>query len=349
MDIVRQIGDQTILVDAADRCGLYFEAGSSLASGGPHERGEILRALASGDAYLPLSLQWELLDRCNFACPFCYIVGHSFQKLVRFSEIQHHVSDLIDEGLLFCTLTGGEVTIHPDFCEIYSFLKSAGVIVDVFTNGYAISDELISLFRLLPPSSVEVSIYSLDDSRLRDIYGARSHDAASTVLANILKMRDSGIHVVAKTFLNTATALDFDEVTSWCAENGIEHYSSTQMTKAYDGSNLSEFETNELTQISGRRGVASVSLPCGTKNYGSAIDASFSIFPCPAIRLAECTFDIREFGVPESLARMKTFMRRFQDEPIRDGFRHSKGSATCMAYAAPVRDQSGKLLHFAQQ
>lgn len=356
MELIRQIGRHEVLVDTSEPCGLYFEESAVTLKPGenavPLEKGEVLNLLASGDDYFPLTLHWELLDRCNFACPFCYIVGHSFNKIARFAEIKNHLADLIREGLLFCTLTGGEVTIHPDFKVIYQFLKEQGVVVEVFTNGYAIDDQMVELFQSYPPSAVEVSLYSLENERLQNFYGVRDSQGATKVLDNVLRMKRAGVHVVCKTFLNTVTSSDIDSVVRWCQENEIEHYSSSEVTQAYDGADLKAYAVKKRNvQVSLLKAPKqAVCLPCKTKNCGSAITSSFSIYPCPSIKLSDCTFDLRQLGVPESLRRMKAFMRRFQDTEIKggDGECGASGCASCMAYAKPVRNETGELLHFAQ-
>lgn len=348
MEVIRTIGVHEVLVETSEPFGISLAQKTlgPLTSGTPDlEKGDILRLLANGDEYLPLSIQWELLDRCNFSCPFCYIVGHSSKPVVRFSQIRDEVRELVDAGLLFCTLTGGEVTIHPDFAELYSYLKELGVVTEVFTNGYALDDELLSLFVKYPPSAVEVSLYTLDDDRIRTVYGAHSNDAASRVLANVMRMKELGINVVCKTFLNTVTRVDIEAVSGWCDRNGVSYYSSSQMTRAYDGADLSAFELRRAqliaqTDAPTRKPAA---LPCGTRNYGAAIDASFSIFPCPAIRLADCTFDLRKLGVRDSIHQMKAFIRRFQDQEIEGS---ELGESTCMAYAKPTRDAAGRLVSF---
>lgn len=351
MEIIRKIGHHEVLVESSEPCGIYFEESALEPISGDTAvtlgKKEMLGILANGDDYMPLTCRWELLDRCNFACPFCYIVGHSFNKIVRFSEIKNHLAELVEEGLLFCTLTGGEVTIHPDFNAIYQFLKEHGVVVEVFTNGYAIDDELIELFRSYPPIAVEVSLYSLDNERLGKTYGVRDSQGASRVLENVLRLKRAGINVTCKTFLNTVTSPDIEAIVLWCKNNEIEHYSSSEVTQGYDGADLGSYAVKK-DNYSAREPKAAVCLPCKTKNYGSAINASFSIYPCPSIMLADCTYDMRQIGVAESLRRMKAFMRRFQDTEIVGNGCGTSGCASCMAYAKPVCNEAGELLHFAQ-
>lgn len=352
MEVMRRIGQHEVLVDTSEPCGIYFE--ESMVAWAQKEdaltKRDILDALANGSDYVPLTLRWEILDRCNFACPFCYIVGHSSNKLIRFSEVRTHLAELVEHGLLFCTLTGGEVTIHPDFKDIFRFLKENGVIVEVFTNGLAINDSLIQSFQEHPPITVEVSLYTLQDARLRQTYGAVQSNGATRVLENVLRMKHAGINVVCKTFLNTLTRVDIEGVTQWCHEHEVEHYSSSEFTQAYDGVDLQSFDMTGLEAVSLTAKPMEkppVCLPCGTKNYGCAIDTSFSISPCPSIRLDDCTFDLRRLGVTESLRRMKTFMRRFQDAEIRGGSSALNRRASCMAFAKPVRNEAGELLYFA--
>ncbi|MBX7255914.1 MAG: radical SAM protein [Candidatus Hydrogenedentes bacterium] len=348
MEILRKIGRFELLVDSSEACGISLEE-AAVAHLGTAERStlskrEILNILARDDEYYPLTLRWELLDFCNFSCPFCYIVGHSFNKAVRFSEIQTHIEDLIDAGLLFCTLTGGEVTQHPDFHALYRFLKEHGVIVEVFTNGLAITDELIQLFRTYPPVAVEVSLYSLNSEKLHEVYRVRGQQPAETILNNVLLMDRAGVNVVCKTFVNTVTQGDVDDIARWCAERGIKHYTSSEITQAYDGTNLSQFALT-TPHLSRAEPKSVICMSCGTKNYGSAINSAFQIFPCPAINLKDCTFDVRQLGVDESLRRIKSFMRRFQDTEIRRS-KSGSGCATCIAYAKPKRNEAGEIIYF---
>lgn len=351
MEVLRTIGRHELLVETCEPCGISLEEELAAQIGAVEAsiigKQKLLRTLAAGDDYYPLTTHWELWDRCNLACPFCYIVGHSANRVVRFDEIHHQLSDLIDAGLLFCTLTGGESILHPDFIAIYRFLKERGVIVEVFSNGINFGDDILALFAELPPVAVEISIYSLDNGRMRDVFGSRTSDAASAVQTNVRRLRAAGVKVVCKSFVNTLTIDEVSRVERWCLDNAVEYYSSAEISQAYDGADLRGFSAAP-GQPKPSNVRAAICLPCGTKNYGSAITSAFGLYPCPSIRLPDCVFSMRELGVAESIRRMKAFMRRFQDEAIHGACGGASGCANCMAYAKPVRDVDGQIVHFAQ-
>lgn len=348
MEIIRRIGELDVLVDTSEPCGIYLEesAVSSISASGVAPRGktELLSLLASNDKFLPLTLHWELLDHCNLKCPFCYIVGHSSKPIVRLFSIERHLTDLVEAGLIFCTLTGGEAILHPDFTAIYQLLKERGVCVEVYTNGLAINAELIDVFLSFPPSTVEVSLYSLSNDHLASVYGARSKNAATTILSNVLCMRDAGVNVICKTFLTTITAPDVGSIAQWCNDNHLYHYTSSEFTQSYDGKQLGRYAINETAAPKPATDKV-LCMPCKAKSYGTALNSEFAISPCAAIQLSDCTFDLKQIGVKESLRRMAAFMKRFQNTEIRPG-KDSSRYATCIAYANPVRDAAGEILYF---
>jgi len=351
MQVTRQIGSQQLIVETNEPCGIFLEESAAQLLGGTEgqvtaSKKEVLSLLSNGDQYYPLSLYWELLDKCNFACPFCYIAGHSSQPIVRFAEARPYLVQLINEGLLFCVLTGGEVTIHPDFCRIYQFLKESGVVVDVYTNGFGITDQICDLFMRYQPHTIEISIYSLSNERMRDIYKAPGTHAADVVLNNVLRLKKLGLAVICKTFVNRLTVQELDAVIDWCAANEIGHYSSSEFSAAYDAEDISRFSSEGHVPAPCTKRERSICFPCGTKNYGCAVTAAFEISPCRLIRHRECYFDIRKLGVHGCLQQMKSFIRQFGDVEIAGGRAGTSGKGSCIAFSKPVRDVEGRIISF---
>lgn len=173
--------------------------------------------------YPALSGLIELTDMCNFNCPFCYIneSGMIHHSQPRFDEgFKNELDYLIEHGLIYCILSGGECLIHPDFVKIYTHLKMNGVLVTVFTNGYLLNDELISLFEKNKPFKMEISVYGIDDESYQ-ITTNTKNISSNRVFSNILKLQNAGIHVICKTPITTLTEGCYEQIKDWCLQHGI--------------------------------------------------------------------------------------------------------------------------------
>lgn len=87
-----------------------------------------------------------MTPRCNFNCVHCYLQDHHAEDFLSKDDVIQMLDLLYDEGILFLTLTGGEVLTRKDFAEIYAYAKRKGFLMEVFTNGYALTEEVIALF-----------------------------------------------------------------------------------------------------------------------------------------------------------------------------------------------------------
>lgn len=356
MEIIRKIGKHEVLVNINEGMELSFE--DSLLKNFEYNKDdgtvslskkEILKILSTGNNYLPLSLHWELLDKCNYACPFCYIVGHSRCEMLEFEKIEKHLSALIDNGLLFCLLSGGEVTIHPDFYQIYHFLKSKGVIVEILTNGYHIDSNLLELYEKLKPSKIEISIYSLDNKKLQYITGINDYKCAEKVLGNISIIKELGINVVCKTFVNKITYRELSSIQSWCEQRGIEHYHFFDVMNAYDGKNLQKFKAPEIpSESTAKKYKRKICFPCPGKHYACSINPSFEISPCSLLKLPECNFSLFDLGVNQALNLIWEFVSKYNENVINgcENCQYSEHCNICIANAIPTRNGQGYITGF---
>lgn len=318
--------------------------------------------LIAGEKYLPLILTWELTDKCSFKCPFCYIVGHSNNKIVRFLDVKSELKKLINQGLLYCMLTGGEATLHPDFIEIYSFLKENGVIVEVYTNGSLINEQIIELFKKYPPYKVEISIYGVTDGNFRKVTNTENFKC-DQILTTVKKLKEQKFNIICKTPLNTLTEYEFEHIQKWCTENGISHYYSTSVYNAYDGESMSFYETdimsfikyeaeriNEIEDLCPNdfKPNSKSCYSCGIKNYGLHINSGFYLMPCTESHLEESRSNIIEVGIEKAIAKYRDFVEQFIDKDINgcSGCEASFHCKMCPARALPVRDSENKIYCF---
>ena len=111
----------------------------------------------------PLSCLFELTPRCNLRCKFCYVALDPYQGPYLDTEQACRILDIVERaGVLWLTLTGGEVFSRRDFATIYEYALAKGLLVTIYTNATMVTESIAQLLADRPPFSVEVSIYGAD-------------------------------------------------------------------------------------------------------------------------------------------------------------------------------------------
>ncbi|MBW2260793.1 MAG: radical SAM protein [Deltaproteobacteria bacterium] len=188
----------------------------------------------------------ELTPRCNNDCTYCYNVwkqcdyptgelsGPDFVDL-----LDRLVEETEPEGI---TLSGGEPLLHPDVCDIASFLARRNIRTGIATNGILLDE---TMTRKLVDSGVgyfEISLVSTDDGS----YGRLTRDdrlgEVRRAILNVKKLRARLTVSFVATRLNMS---DVEDVIELCfafsvdaialnrfvpGGRGLEHRSSLQLT-----------------------------------------------------------------------------------------------------------------------
>src|SRR5580765_3304718 len=111
----------------------------------------------------PASCTFELTPTCNLRCHFCYVALDPYKGPYLSTEQVCRVLDVIERaGVLFLTLTGGEIFTRRDFPEIYRYAKAKGFLVTLYSNATMVTERIADVLRADPPFSIEVSIYGAD-------------------------------------------------------------------------------------------------------------------------------------------------------------------------------------------
>lgn len=160
--------------------------------------------LAANKNCNPLEGSFELTSRCNLKCKMCYLRKSVDDKSVINKELTAEqwiniAKQARDEGLLFLTLTGGEILLRPDFREIYEGISQLGLIITLFTNGTLITEEIVDWLSKLPPRKVTITLYGASEETYKNVTG-HSEAYDSTIKAIDLLM-SRNIKVELKTTL----------------------------------------------------------------------------------------------------------------------------------------------------
>ena len=92
----------------------------------------------------------EVTNRCNLRCPCCASdSGRARPCEMSLAEMKGVVRDLAALGCRDFTMLGGEFLLRPDWYDIASEVKDAGMELQLITNGLLVTPEVRSRFKAL--------------------------------------------------------------------------------------------------------------------------------------------------------------------------------------------------------
>ena len=173
---------------------------------------------------VPLSGSIDLTHRCNFRCVHCYLGDQESIATKRNRELSTEqwlgiVDQITDAGCLYLLITGGDPLISNNFSIIYKYAKLKGLLVTVFTNGTLLSEEIVGLFKELPPHAVEISLYGASEETYEKITGIKG--AYARCISGIERLLAAGIRVNLKTILMTLNRHEFEEIKNTAKKYGV--------------------------------------------------------------------------------------------------------------------------------
>ncbi len=165
-----------------------------------------------------LSVVLELTSRCNNNCNHCYInlpAGDTAAMMSELSleQVKHIVDESVPMGTLWFVLSGGEPLLHPDFFDIYIYLKKKGMLVSVFTNGSLLTEEHVQLFKKYPPRDIEITVYGVTEEVHAKVTGKKTYTAT---MAGIDMLLAHGLPVTLKTTVMKSNVEEFDQIAEFC-------------------------------------------------------------------------------------------------------------------------------------
>ncbi len=121
---------------------------------------------------------FELTPRCNLQCNMCYVrldddharmIGRELtnEEWLRIAE------EAKAEGLLYLTLTGGEVFVRPHFRELYEALSRMGFLIQIFSNGYCVDESVMEWLKEKPPYCMRFTLYGVTDETYEAVCGCK--------------------------------------------------------------------------------------------------------------------------------------------------------------------------------
>ena len=113
-------------------------------------------------ARLPWYCLWEVCRTCDLRCETCYLPGFDLAGPTP-AEAERIAEQIIEAGIFYVGLLGGEALLRPDLEAIVARLRAAGVFVKIITNGQRLTPETATALAAAGLNQIEVSFDGLSE------------------------------------------------------------------------------------------------------------------------------------------------------------------------------------------
>lgn len=168
---------------------------------------------------IPLSVHFDLTNRCNELCIHCYRVVEAARPELTTDEVRAILDQLAEAGTLYLTFSGGDVLLRRDLFDILGHAKHRRFDVRLKTNGLLLTDQIAGRLHDLGIAQVDISLYSADPTAHDAVTGIESSFERTLSAAVLLKT--AGIRVLLTCPLMQQTAEGFDAILRLAQEKGL--------------------------------------------------------------------------------------------------------------------------------
>jgi radical SAM protein with 4Fe4S-binding SPASM domain len=188
---------------------------------------------------IPIQGVMEITHRCNLNCVHCYCRLPASDLAARraeltFPQICQIIDEIVDEGCLYFTITGGEPLLRQDFLDIYTYAKKKGLLVSIFTNGTLITPHVADYLQEWQPVQVEISVYGATQETYEKVTGVPG--SYERCMVGIQLLLDRGIKLALKTMAMTLNKHEVFEIKRFAEDLGLDFRWDALITPKLDTS-----------------------------------------------------------------------------------------------------------------
>lgn len=232
----------TNFVDELHQLGFFDEthdqspsaADSCNSSSGDKIEQDFIRQL--GMNYVLYSAFLELTYSCNLACAHCYVINSqipSYRPELTTMQVIDLLDDLSKNNVFRVIFSGGEVFARYDFIEILEYAISKRFLVDIFSNGVKVTNDIAKKIASLNIRSFQTSLYGCN-SCIHDSITRCSGSFDATV--NALKLFSTlGVATNIKSSFMKNNFHEYEGLQSLAESVGASFQPSFSIMPAIDG------------------------------------------------------------------------------------------------------------------
>lgn len=175
--------------------------------------------------YLPRTISIELTHKCNFKCLHCY-GGYDNEKseMMDTNKLKQFIGQCKNLGVQAIELTGGEITMHPDICEILEYIYQLDFkMVSLLTNGFIKNEKLYDLIVSHKENTiVQIDMHGNTESYLN--WFTQVPNTKKRVEENIKFLHNNGVFMRVVTVATPLNIEQIEDIADWVHDIGIKSY-----------------------------------------------------------------------------------------------------------------------------
>lgn len=169
----------------------------------------------------PLAMTLSLTNECNMRCIYCFrAAGSRLRNELSKKELFGLVDQAAKMELKYCSLTGGEPTLHPDFEEVAIRMLRNDIYPYISTNGTRLSETTLSRLKHAGLETMQFSLDAGEPPLFDKIVGVPGY--FKKVLEAIKMTKRLGYRVFIKAVATPFNASKIGGLFSTCADLGVD-------------------------------------------------------------------------------------------------------------------------------
>lgn len=166
----------------------------------------------------PISVDWNVTDRCNLKCMHCYNGDLVKSSEMSTAEALKFMDNLAESKVLEMTITGGEPFLRKDICDIIKRASDNLIKVQIASNGTVITREVLEKIKN-DVARIQLSIDGIESAHdsFRGVQGAFDNVVKAAKLVTEMK-----IPLVIATVVSKRNINNLQDITDLCKDVGAE-------------------------------------------------------------------------------------------------------------------------------
>lgn len=182
----------------------------------------------------PLQMTLVLTNECNFKCVYCFrSAEEKWEDELSLEEIYSLIDQAAELEVKYCSLTGGEPTLHPHFGDVVIRMLERDIYPYISTNGSVISEKTLQNLYEAGLQTIQFSMDSAEPEIFNKMIGVTGY--YENLINAIKSAKKLGYIVRVKGVISNLNADYIESMLSTCDSLGVDYLFFEPFSPGLDG------------------------------------------------------------------------------------------------------------------